>query len=70
MVPLALLSIGEKGEIVAVRLPPAEGTAYRSECRVEDMGFRQNDGDAHQRRRTHGEDIESLMADARYGRPV
>ncbi len=40
MVPLGLLSMGEKGEIVAVRLPAINETASKSDCRVEDMGLR------------------------------
>ena len=40
MIPLGLLSMGEKGEIVAVRLPSVAEPACKSDCRVEDMGLR------------------------------
>jgi ferrous iron transport protein A len=43
MMPLALLSAGQSGEIIAIRapkVPSCTGENARCDCRVEDLGLR------------------------------
>ena len=46
MIPLGLLSPGERGEIISIRLPGAAAAGrwcterVKCDCRVEDMGLR------------------------------